>query len=297
VWAGQHLRTVGGGPDDPAMEPILAPEALAAGALTRGALRWNYSRLHPRVHLPKEATSDLATRTVGAWLWSGRTGIVAGLAAAALHGAKWVDDSVPIELIAKHTRPRPGVIVREERIAGDEISQIGDLLVTTPERTAMDLARHSARDDAVPRLDALAAATGVTAEAALTVAARYKGARGVSRARIALGLMDAGAQSPKESRLRLILIDAGFPRPRTQIRVSEGNRVAYLDMGWDEPKIGLDYEGNHHRELRRTYVADIGRYEMIARQGWIDLRVVNEHSRYFTIERVREAAARRDWTI
>lgn len=276
-------------------EPLLSPEALAAGVLTRGALRWNYDRVLPRVHVPKGVASTLAIRTVNAWLWSDRRGIIAGRAAAALHGAQFVKDTAPIELLTKHTRTRPGVIVREERIADDEICQLGEFRVTTPARTVLDLGRFLTRDDAVAHLDALAAATGVTAEAALAIAARYAGARNLRAARIALALMDAGSQSPKESWLRLVLLDAGFPPPRTQVRVSDGFQVAYIDMGWDEPKIGLDYEGTHHREERPTYVNDIGRYEMIERQGWIDLRVVKEHSKRFVVSRVREAAARRGW--
>ena len=275
--------------------PLLGPEALAAGVLTRGNLRWNYNRVLPRVHVPKGAASTLAVRTVNAWLWSDRRGIIAGRAAAALHGSQYVKDVVPIELVTAHTRKRPGVIVWEERIADDEICQIGEYRVTTPARTAFDLGRHLPRDDAVIHLDALGAATRTTADAALAIAARYKGARGIRDARIALALMDAGAQSPEETKLRLVLVDAGFPKPRTQVCVRDGFKVAYIDMGWDEPKIGLDYEGDHHREERPTYVKDIGRYEMIERQGWVDLRVVKEHSKSFIISRVREAAARRGW--
>jgi hypothetical protein len=276
-------------------ESLLAPEALAAGVLTRGALRWNYDRVLPRVHVPKGEASTLAVRTVNAWLWSDRRGIIAGRAAAALHGSQYVEDTVPIELITKHTRKRPGVIVREERIADDEICQIGEFRVTSPARTALDLGRYLLRDDAVAHLDALGAATGTNAEAALAIADRHKRARKIRDAKIALALMDAGSQSPQESRLRLDLIDAGFPRPRTQICVRDGYRVAYIDMGWDEPKIGLDYEGKHHLDQRPTYVKDIGRYELIERQGWIDLRVVKEQSKSFIISRVREAAARRGW--
>ena len=51
-------------------------------------------------------------------------GVVAGRAAAALHGAKWIDATTPVELIADHTRRRKGVIVHEERIASDEITSL-----------------------------------------------------------------------------------------------------------------------------------------------------------------------------
>jgi len=107
--------------------------------------------------------------------------------------------------------------------------------------------------------------------------------------------MDSGAQSPRETRLRLWLIDDGLPAPRTQIRVSDGCSEAFLDMGYDEPMVGLDYDGEHHASNREQYVHDIGRAELIDRQGWVDIHVVAEHTRRFVRHRVREAFRRRGW--
>jgi hypothetical protein len=212
-----------------------------------------------------------------------------------LHGAKWIDASTPIEIIAEHTRKRLGVIVREERIGADEITYIGELPVTTIARTALDLARHLPRDLAVRHLDALAAATGVLPADALALAEKYPGLRGIRRARIALALMDSGAESPKETWLRLVLIDGGLGRPRTQIRVSDGVTEAFIDMGYDEPMVGFDYEGSHHSQNRGQYVHDIGRAEFVEREGWLDIRVVGEHSRRFILHRARDAFVRRGW--
>ncbi|MCV7362806.1 hypothetical protein [Mycolicibacterium neworleansense] len=273
--------------------PFIGTEAIAAGVLTPGQLRWRYAAAHPRVYLPKDAVRSLRANTMAAWLWTGRRGIIAGRAAAALHGAQWVDDNAPVELIAEHGRRRPGIIVREERISPDEVCRIGDFNVTTPLRTALDLARFLPRDEAVAHLDALAMATGVEAGRVLELAARFRGLRGIRGARTALDLMDPGGQSPKETWLRLLLIDAGFRRPRTQIRVSDGFNEAFIDMGYDDVKVGLDYEGKHHATDRPRYVHDIGRSELIEREGWIDIRVVAEHSKAFILHRVREAFARR----
>jgi hypothetical protein len=124
---------------------------------------------------------------------------------------------------------------------------------------------------------------------------RYRGARGIRAALTALALMDGEAQSPKETGLRLLLIDAGLPAPRTQIRVTDGVAEAFIDMGYDEPMVGLDYEGRHHSDNRGQYVYDIGRAELIERLDWIDIRVVAEHSRGFILHRVREAFSRRGW--
>jgi hypothetical protein len=272
--------------------PFIGSAAVASGLLTRGELRWNYTAVHPDVYIPKgsEPTLDVRTRAAALWVPGG---IIAGRAAAALHGASWVGASTTVELIGRARRRQAGVIVREERIRADESMPLGDLLVTTPERTALDVARHLPRGEAVAHLDALAAATGIKPADVLTLADRYPGARGVRRARAVAPLTDPGAQSPRESWLRLLLIDAGYPRPVTQIPVSDGYTTAFVDLGWDGPKIGLEYEGGHHQTERRQFVRDIGRHDMLEELGWLIIRVVKEHSRGYILRRVDEAFNRR----
>ena len=275
---------------------FIGSEALASGRLTRAALRWNYRRLFPDVYAPAALNPSLQDRTLGAWLWSRGNGVITGRAAAALHGARWVDSNTPIEMIYRCGRPPPGILVRNERLDGDEIMQVGGVLVTTTQRTAFDLARHRSRNEAVADLDALAQATDVKAVDVLALAECYPGARGVRRAATALSLMDAGAQSPRETWLRLILIDEWLEPVRTQIKVTDGSAVAYLDMGYDEPMIGLDYEGSHHSNDRAAYVYDIGRAEFVEQRGWHDIKVVSEHSAEFVKFRVRQAFQRRGYT-
>jgi hypothetical protein len=193
-------------------------------------------------------------------------------------------------------RPPAGLIVRNELIEDDEVVDLAGLKVTTPERTALDIARHLPRDLAVRYLDALANATDIKAADVLRLGERYPRLRGIPRARTALSLMDGGAQSPRETWLRLLLIDDGLPAPRTQVMVSDGFNVAFVDMGYDEPQVGLDYDGQQHMTDRGRYVHDIGRAELIDRQGWIDIHVVAEHSRRFILHRVHEAFARRRYS-
>lgn len=278
-------------------EIFIGSERLVEGALTRGPLRWQYESIFPNVYAPKAAAPSLSRRIVGAWLWSGRQDVIAGRAAAALHGAHWVDAATPIELIGRRSRPPNGIVVRNERIDPDEIAVVGDISATSPARTALDLARHLPRDAAVEHLDALARATGIGAADVLALAGGYPRARGLRRAEVALDLMDGGAQSPRETALRLLYIDAGFPRPRTQIRVSDGYNTAFLDMGWDEPMIGADYDGDQHLKDRKRYVHDIGRNELVRREGWYDIHVVAEHSRSFIVSRTADAFDRRGYPL
>jgi hypothetical protein len=278
-------------------EVFVGTERLARGGLTKGQLRWNYRSIYPDIYVPRAAAPSLSLNTIGAWLWSGRNGVIAGRAAAALHGALWVDATTAIEMIWRSSRAPSGIVVRNERIRADEIVDIDNISVTNPARTALDLARHLSRDVAVRHLDALARATGVKACDVLTLAERYPRARGLRRSAVALNLMDPGAQSPRETWLRLMIIDAGFPRPRTQIRVSDGFSEALIDMGYDEPMVGLDYDGQQHSVDRARYVHDIGRAELIERQGWIDIHVVAEHSRRFILHRLLDAFARRGYPL
>jgi len=275
---------------------IIGSEALTAGVLTRGQLRWNYRPIFWDVYLSKTTRPSLAVRTVGAWLWSGRRAVITGRAAAALHGAQWVDEYAPIELLWQNNHYPPGTIVRDERFHADEVTAVNGLQVATPVRAAFDLARHLPRTMAVAQLDALARATGITDAKVLLLIDRNPGARGNKYARTAIDLMDAGAESPKESWLRLLLIDAGFPRPTTQIRVTDGAITAFVDMGWEDLKIGVEYDGDHHRTSRRQFTKDLTRAEMLEREGWIIVRVVAENQDAEILIRVHRAFARRGYS-
>lgn len=288
VFVGRHI-------DYPSMERAFNGTELLRTGVTPGQLRWRYEAIHPRIYVPRGAEKSVRLATHAAWLWTQRHGIVTGRAAAAMHGAQWIPPDTPIELIAEHGRPRPGIVIRSERIDWDEVTMIGEIPVATPARTALDLARHLRRDAAVRHLDALAAATGVTSDDVWSLVDRYGGARGMKRARIALDLMDGGAQSPKETWLRLLVIDAGYPRPVTQVHVTDGIDNAYLDMGWEQTRIALDYDGEQHQTERQRFVHDIGRNAFVEQQGWLDIHVVKEHTKAFILHRLREACERRGW--
>jgi hypothetical protein len=139
-------------------------------------------------------------------LWSHREGVIAGLTASALHGAKWVDAQLPIELVWSNARRPRGLRTYDMRLASDEFADLGGMRTTTPARTAFDIGRRGRLDDAVARLDALGNATRLAADDVVAVALRHRGARGMRQLEEALKLYDPGAASPKETWLRLLLI-------------------------------------------------------------------------------------------
>jgi hypothetical protein len=275
---------------------FLGSEALAQRQLTEHELRRWHRAIFRDVYVPSGHKPTLRDRIEGAWLRSGRRGILAGIAASALHGANWVDDDIGIELIWSNTRPPRGLVARDETLPHDEITHVARLPVTTPARTAYDLGRHLTRGQAVARMDALTRATPFSTEDVLLLAKRHSGARGLRRLRAALPLVDGGAASPKETWLRLLLIDAGLPVPTTQIPVHENWRLfAMLDMGWEKYMVAAEYDGDQHRTDRRQYAKDQRRLRKLQHMGWIVIRVIAEDNPEDVVTRVHNALRSRGW--
>lgn len=278
------------------MHVFRAREALAAGEVTRHGLAAHHRRLLPGVWTPKGQPPSLQDRIASAWLWSECQGVVCGPAASALHGVRWVSADIPIELnVARHRAP-PGVIARRDTLLAKEIVEIGGMAVTSVARTAFDLARSGPCGVALERLDALARATGFAAEDVLAVLDAHPGVRGRRRVPGLLSFVDAGAQSPKETWLRLVLIDAGFPRPQTQIPVllPDGYPRYFMDMGWPEYMVAVEYDGEQHRTDPAQYRNDVLRSEYIDSLGWRRIRVLAGHRRDDIIGRVAQAGVPRD---
>ena len=270
-------------------EPFVGREAVAAGLVNRYELSRYYRLLMPKVYVDKRTDLSLQQRTTAAWLWTGREGVVAGAAASALHGASWVADDIPIELISAKIRAPRGVVTRRDLLHDDEVTRINGVCVTSVERTAFDLGRRGLIGSAVARLDALARVTGFKADDVSVLAARHRHARGLRQLEPALDLFDPGGHSPQETRLRLTLIGAGFPKPQTQIPVPgpDGNPKYFLDMGWEELMLAVEYDGAQHAE---SLAYDIERADFIAQVGWTNVRVAAGHRKSSVIARVE-----REW--
>ena len=277
---------------------ILGGEAVRAGVATRHELRRDYTTLYRGVFVRNGVEVTLRDRAVGAWLATGRQGTIAGVAAAALHGAPWVDVDAPIDVIGVRRRMREGVVVHTEVLAADQITSLGGLPVTTRVRTAFDLGRHLGRTEALARLDALMWNQRFDIAEVTELADLSPRLRGIAQLRELLPLVDGGAASPRESAIRLTLHDNGFPRPETQFPVLDGSRpVAFLDLAYPEYGVAVEYDGDHHRTNRRTYVKDIARLRMPEQRDWIVIRVIAEDRPDAWLSRVATALRKRGCPI
>jgi hypothetical protein len=257
--------------------PFIAAEALEAGVLTFRELRRFHEAVYPGVWAPRGVELTPVRRALAAWLWSGRRGVLAGLSASALHGAKWVEPGTSAELVHSNRRPPQLIVVRGDRLLEGETGRFGGLPVTTAARTAFDLGRRLPVTAAVPPIDALMNATGVTVAEIAAVAAAHEGVRGLCTLGESLSLVDGGAESPYESMTRMLLVQNGFPRPQSQIRVLDSNGVvvARLDMGWRQWRVGVDFEGAQHWTDPRQRNRDLERYALLPALGWADIRLTS----------------------
>ncbi len=257
--------------------PIRGWEAVEANVLSVRELRRFYIPVYPGVHIPRGAELSAVQRSRAAWLWSRRRGVVAGLSAAAMLGAKWIDPGLPAELIHTNRRQPPLLVVHSDDVAAGETQRVGGMNVTTPARTAFDIGRRVGLESGVQRVDALMNATDVKVSDIESVAALHPGVRGVKQLRRTLELVDGGAESPYESLTRLLFVRAGFPRPETQIPVLDeyGVVIAVIDMGWRQYLVGVDFEGAHHWTDPKQRRWDVERYTRLPELGWTDFRVTS----------------------
>ncbi len=110
---------------------FVGSEAIANGRVRKHELRSRYRLVFPDVYVPRDAELTLPLRARAGWLWSHREGVIAGLTASALHGAKWVDDVAPIELAWRNARPAKGLRTSDMRLLTSEFGELDGMRVTT----------------------------------------------------------------------------------------------------------------------------------------------------------------------
>jgi len=270
--------------------PFIGTEAVSSGLLGKHHLRTRkYTAIFPGIYLSASAPTSFDDRAMAAWLWSRRQGVVAGFSASRLYGAQWLSDDLPIELAWTNARAPQGISTSALTLHLGETVTLGGIPVTSLARTAFDLARRRPLWKAVETLDALGAAAPFDPADVLAVAEKHRGVRGLRQVPHALAMHDPGAQSPKETWLRLLIVRAGFPRPQTQIPVPVGAKTYYLDMGWPDLMLAVEYDGDHHRTDQAQFAKDIVRLEELAALGWTVIRIAAGTPRDEVTARLRRA--------
>lgn len=156
-------------------------------------------------------------------------------------------------------------------------TMIDGVPVTGLERTVVDCARSLPAPQAVVVADS-GLRLGADPDRLAVLLAEAAGGRGVRRARRVLAVADPRSESPGESVLRWLLLDAGLPAPVPALGVETWAGRFWLDLGWPEERVGLEFDGavkyaGTPEEGRRRLLAEKRRHDALRESGWTVLRV------------------------
>lgn len=208
-------------------------------------------------------TGAVACRLTAAWAW--------GVDARAPGGEHRVP--VPLQCVVPPGRTVPrrrGVQGFVADVLDEDVTELGGVLLTTPARTALDLARWCRPHVALASLDTFTRHGLLDPVSLLPRIERLSGHRYIDQARTLVRLVDPGAESPGESWLRLRLVQAGFPPPESQVSIRvDGREVWRLDLGWPDRRVGVEYDGDAFHGSSAQQERDRRRREDLRKRfGW-----------------------------
>jgi very-short-patch-repair endonuclease len=245
--------------------PFRGSDAVADGLLTRAVLRGpRFRRLLPDVYVRADVEVDLVVRSLAAAVLVGDRGVLGGYSAAELLGASCGPLNAPAEVIVSgRHRSRRGLFVRTEDVPLAERWRVEGTIVTSPVRTALDIACRGSLIEAVVGVDALAHRFGFPPQDVVRCAYGHPGRRGGTRLPQVVRLANALADSPMETRIRLAIVLAGLPVPDLQYPVGP----YLLDLAYPDVMIAVEYDGREHLTQRRA-MRDLDRQAYLTAAGW-----------------------------
>ena len=204
-----------------------------------------------------------------------------------------------VVLTPRRVLPQHGAfVVHARRLKPQDVVQRSGLRMTSGAQTFLDLAPQLWSPDLVAVGDALMRAGHLTGNALVERLRRASRVRGVVRARACAPLLSGHAMSRQESWLRYWLAVSDLPTPQAQLPIRDawGREVAHVDLGYEEWRIALEYEGRQHAD-HDQFGRDIDRYSLMAADGWVVLRFAARHVGGPTtvVERTRRTLLSRGW--
>lgn len=248
-------------------EPFRGTVAVARGLVTPARLRGpRFRRFFPDIYVRSEVPVDLALRSRAAHLFVAGRGVLGGFSAAEVLGASCGPADAPAEVVmldGHRQRPLAGLTVRRAALWPDEITEHLGMAVTTPDRTAYDLARGPDLTEAVVAVDALTHMHEFPADDLRRLGYRHLGARGSEKLREVIRLANPLSGSPMETRIRLAILFGGLPVPVLQHPVGP----YALDLSYPALHLGIEYDGREHLTRERAR-RDLVRQDFLTAAGW-----------------------------
>jgi very-short-patch-repair endonuclease len=226
------------------------------------------------IYLDGELPPDPARVVRAASLWLGGDLVACHSTAALLWGFDVGDrrtgqgDLHFLGPTALDNRSLDGLRVHPSSLGSDDAVQRDGVWCTPAARTACDVVRRGAPIDGLATLDLALRARCCSREDLAVAAERQAGLREVVRLRALIPHADGRAESPMESRMRWRFIDGGLPPPQLQVDVGEAGRRHRLDTGWEEWRLGAEFDGLDSHMTRGQLDADRDRHNWLAERSW-----------------------------
>ncbi|WP_125077968.1 DUF559 domain-containing protein [Mycobacterium sp. P7213] len=223
-------------------------------------------------------TTELRLR--GLDLATGTSVAVCLVTAAAAYG---FDTEEPVDLHVlnppdQQLRSADGLVVH--RREGAPLSEVAGRPATTPEWTAIEVARTLRRPRALATLDAALRSGTCTRRTLQRAAIRQAGRRGIVAVRELLQLADPLAESAMESESRLMMVDGGVPTPVLQHQiVDRDNRIWRVDFAWPEQRVAVEYDGVIWHEGPDAFVYERQRRAALQEMGWVVISIIADDVR------------------
>ncbi|WP_182920328.1 hypothetical protein [Nocardioides cavernaquae] len=242
-------------------------------ALTERRIR----RVLHGVYTGADLEDSPALRFAAAKLVLAHHAVVSDRSAAWLHGIDAFDPGAlahppRLEVVspASATRVRrEGVLGGSRALLREDVQIIDGVAVTTPVRTAADLACLRGRSAAFAAMCAFARHHGVSRADLVAIAERYKGRRGVTQLRALAPLVTGQCESPREAWTLLAIVDAGLPIPEPQVEIDvPGYGRVRLDLAYRLARIAVEYDGEEHHSSPEEQVHDEERRQALRDAGW-----------------------------
>jgi very-short-patch-repair endonuclease len=261
--------------------PFTVAEARESG-ISRQRLRRLLAQRQVRkvlrgVYQSVEALDTIASRAEAAALVMPPFAIVCDRTAAWIHGVDVVryrelDVPPPLDVVVlRYARRQNRSEWRngERDLASRDVMRVNGLRVTTPLRTALDLACKLPRRDALAAVDQFMRVHELTRDDLRRELPRYFRRRGVVQLRAIVAAADPRAESPAESWVRMAIMDAGLPAPEVQYSVIVDGAERYrLDLAYPRHRICIEYDGVEFHTAPADRRADADRRDWLRQRGW-----------------------------
>lgn len=167
------------------------------------------------------------------------------------------------------TTDRVGIHGHSRELQPLDWVEIGDVKVTTPVRTAMDLGCLLHRPRALGAMDALMRLHGFTIAEMQSQLPRYFRRRGVLQLRELVPLVDGRSESQGESWARFEIKDHGLPAAEPNVWVlMDGVPRFRLDLAYRHARICVEYDGEEFHTSAEDRASDEARRRWLRAHGW-----------------------------